>query len=73
MALAADGKIFTWGDAKFGQLGHQQLVALVQVGCGRQVVVHEQSLASLSMATLCIARILGPRQLVTCMVWDGIC
>lgn len=32
MALAADGKIFTWGDAKFGQLGHQQLVALVQVG-----------------------------------------
>ena len=32
MALAADGKIFTWGDARFGQLGHQQLVALVQVG-----------------------------------------
>lgn len=30
IALAADGKIFTWGDAKHGQLGHQQLVALMQ-------------------------------------------
>jgi E3 ubiquitin-protein ligase HERC3 len=30
LALAADGKIFTWGDAKHGQLGHQQLVALMQ-------------------------------------------
>lgn len=30
MALAADGKIFTWGDAKHGQLGHQQLVQLMQ-------------------------------------------
>lgn len=30
MALAADGKIFTWGDARSGQLGHAQLVALMQ-------------------------------------------
>lgn len=26
MALAADGKIFTWGDARNGQLGHQEVV-----------------------------------------------
>ena len=30
IALACDGKIFTWGDAKYGQLGHQQLVAMMQ-------------------------------------------
>lgn len=30
VALAADGKIFTWGDASRGQLGHAQLVAMMQ-------------------------------------------
>ncbi|KAI3428492.1 hypothetical protein D9Q98_007317 [Chlorella vulgaris] len=30
VALAADGKIFTWGDASKGQLGHAQLVAVMQ-------------------------------------------
>lgn len=30
MALAADGKIFTWGDARMGQLGHQHLAPLMQ-------------------------------------------
>ena len=32
VALAADGKIFTWGDASKGQLGHAQLAAVMQVG-----------------------------------------
>ncbi len=32
VALAADGKIFTWGDASKGQLGHAQLAAMMQVG-----------------------------------------
>ena len=35
VALAADGKIFTWGDASKGQLGHAQLAAMMQVGMGR--------------------------------------
>lgn len=30
VALAADGKMFTWGDARHGQLGHPQLAALMQ-------------------------------------------
>jgi alpha-tubulin suppressor-like RCC1 family protein len=30
VALAADGKIFTWGDASKGQLGHAQLAAMMQ-------------------------------------------
>ena len=30
VALAADGKIFTWGDARRGQLGHAQLAPLMQ-------------------------------------------
>lgn len=30
VALAADGKMFTWGDARYGQLGHSQLAALMQ-------------------------------------------
>lgn len=30
VALAADGKIFTWGDASKGQLGHAQLAAVMQ-------------------------------------------
>ena len=34
VALAADGKIFTWGDASKGQLGHAQLAAMMQVRCG---------------------------------------
>ena len=34
VALAADGKIFTWGDASKGQLGHAQLVAVMQVSGG---------------------------------------
>ena len=38
VALAADGKIFTWGDASRGQLGHAQLAAMMQVG--RCVCVH---------------------------------
>ena len=33
VALAADGKIFTWGDASKGQLGHAQLAAVMQVRC----------------------------------------
>ncbi|PSC69842.1 E3 ubiquitin-ligase HERC2 [Micractinium conductrix] len=30
VALAADGKIFSWGDASRGQLGHAQLAAMMQ-------------------------------------------
>lgn len=30
VALAADGKIFTWGDASRGQLGHANLAAILQ-------------------------------------------
>lgn len=35
VALAADGKIFTWGDASKGQLGHAQLAAVMQVRAAR--------------------------------------
>lgn len=41
VALAADGKMFTWGDASKGQLGHEQLAAMMQAqargGGGRLV------------------------------------
>ena len=36
IALAADGKLFTWGDASHGQLGHNQLLPLV--GDNRQPI-----------------------------------
>jgi alpha-tubulin suppressor-like RCC1 family protein len=36
IALAADGKLFTWGDASHGQLGHNQLAPLV--GDNRQPI-----------------------------------
>ena len=36
VALAADGKMFTWGDASKGQLGHAQLAAMMQARMGGQ-------------------------------------
>lgn len=32
LALAADGSLYTWGDGRYGQLGHPQLQNLAIMG-----------------------------------------
>lgn len=31
MALAGDGSLYTWGDARYGQLGHSHLINYLNV------------------------------------------
>lgn len=53
VALAADGKIFTWGDASRGQLGHAQLVAMMQGPNPQPLSIpFPQAIASLEPARL---------------------
>ncbi|KAL4522955.1 hypothetical protein Ndes2526A_g07679 [Nannochloris sp. 'desiccata'] len=66
MALAADGKIFTWGDARRGQLGHQQLAALMQVPNPQPIAIpFPQPIASLEPVKL------RPPQRVTAIAAGG--
>jgi alpha-tubulin suppressor-like RCC1 family protein len=66
MALAADGKIFTWGDARHGQLGHQQLAALMQAPNPQPIAIpFPQPIASLEPAKL------RPPQRVTAIAAGG--
>ena len=66
MALAADGKIFTWGDARRGQLGHQQLAALMQGPNPQPIAIpFPQPIASLEPAKL------RPPQRVTAIAAGG--
>jgi alpha-tubulin suppressor-like RCC1 family protein len=66
LALAADGKIFTWGDARSGQLGHQQLVALMQAPNPQPVAIpFPQAILSLEPAKL------RPPQRVTAIAAGG--
>ena len=66
MALAADGKIFTWGDARKGQLGHQQLAALMQGPNPQPIAIpFPQPIGSLEPAKL------RPPQRVTAIAAGG--
>jgi E3 ubiquitin-protein ligase HERC3 len=66
LALAADGKIFTWGDARRGQLGHAALAALVQAPNPQPLAVpFPQPIASLEPAKL------RPPQRVTAIAAGG--
>ena len=66
MALAADGKIFTWGDARRGQLGHQQLAALMQGPNPQPIAIpFPQPISSLEPAKL------RPPQRVTAIAAGG--
>ena len=37
MALAADGSLFTWGDGRYGQLGHAHMQQVAAVAGANQV------------------------------------
>lgn len=57
MALAADGKLFTWGDARRGQLGHPQIMQLLnendENGAGQPIALPiPQPIASLEPTKL---------------------